>query len=46
MNCHNCNKGFNQPLANETICLCRQNKKGFLKVTDKTCKQFKERNKK
>lgn len=43
MNCQNCSKGFNQPLAHETICMCRQNKKCFLQVVTKPCRKFRER---
>lgn len=46
MTCKNCNKGFNQPIAHETICMCRNNKKQYLKAVTKPCKAFKERKKK
>lgn len=45
MNCHNCSKGFNQPLAKETICFCRNSKK-FLKPTENVCKNFQKRKEK
>lgn len=43
MTCKSCKKGLNQPLANETICFCRQNKQRFLKITEKPCKNYEKR---
>lgn len=45
MNCCQCSKGLNQPMAKETICFCRNSKK-FLNSTQKVCKNFQKRKEK
>ena len=42
--CKKCKKGFNQPLAEETICCCRESEH-FLKKQNEACKEFEKRTK-